>query len=122
MSKRNGSGEQSGQFLETKKRRTDDDDGPDVDPNDELDWDADDDNDMYLDAMGAEVFDCLFPFDVHGNNIFGIIQGDVKLSIPEHSKKQWCRKPLSPINPKNDTITFQQMDTDYYVAVSRKST
>ena len=57
--KRNGSGEQSGQFLEPKKRRTDDDDAPDVDPNDEFDWDADEDNDMYIDAMGAEVCDCL---------------------------------------------------------------
>ena len=41
----------------------------------------------------------------------------MKLSIPERSKKQWCRKPLAAIDAKKDDITFQQMDTDYYVAV-----
>ena len=49
--KRQGSGEQPAQFLDTKKRRTEDDDGPDVDPDEDIDWDADEDNDMYLDAM-----------------------------------------------------------------------
>jgi hypothetical protein len=52
--KRQGSGEQSGQFLESKKQRGgEDDEAPDMD--EEVEWDADDDNDMYLDAMGAEV-------------------------------------------------------------------
>ena len=52
--KRQSTGEQSGQFLETKKQRGgEDDDAPDMD--EEIEWDADDDNDMYLDAMGAEV-------------------------------------------------------------------
>ncbi len=52
--KRQSTSEQSGQFLETKKQRGgEDDDAPEMD--EEVDWDADDDNDMYLDAMGAEV-------------------------------------------------------------------
>jgi hypothetical protein len=55
--KRQNTGEQSGQFLETKKQRSgEDDDAPEME--EEIEWDADDDNDMYLDAMGAEVCFC----------------------------------------------------------------
>mmetsp|Transcript_66272 Transcript_66272/g.177460 ORF Transcript_66272/g.177460 Transcript_66272/m.177460 type:complete len:291 (-) Transcript_66272:641-1513(-) len=97
--KRQSSGEQSGSFLDSKRRRNEDDDAPDIDLDEDVDWGADDDADMYMDAMGEE--------------------GDVKLSIPERSKKQWCRKPVENLDTKTTAISFQQMDTDYYVAVPR---
>jgi len=40
-----------------------------------------------------------------------------EVSIPEHSKKRWCRAPAPALDAKKDAITFQQMDTDYYIAV-----
>lgn len=44
-------------------------------------------------------------------------QEDVGLSIPEASKKRWCRPPVAPFDPETKSISFQQMDTDYYTYV-----
>jgi hypothetical protein len=48
-------------------------------------------------------------------------QADVgtELSIPDASKKRWCRKPVKDLDPANHDLSFQQMDTDYYVQVIR---
>jgi len=33
----------------------------------------------------------------------------------EESIAKWARPPISPLDPKNDTITFQQIDLDHYL-------
>ena len=37
-------------------------------------------------------------------------------NAPEDSPtcQKWSRPPLKSIDPKNDAITFQQLDVDYY--------
>jgi hypothetical protein len=42
----------------------------------------------------------------------------IELSIPDASKKRWCRKPVKDFDPSKHDLSFQQMDTDYYVQAS----
>ena len=85
-------------FLGGKRPRQDEpeDDAPEVDPEEE--FELDEDEALYNDAMDVE---------------------EHELSIPEASKKRWCRPPVSPLDAATQPLILQQMDTDYYVQAPR---
>ena len=98
--KRHGSTAEEGtrDFLQTSKRPRGDpeDEPPEVNPEDEHDWD--DDDALYYDAMAVEEHD---------------------ISIPEASKHRWLRPAAPARDPKAQPLTLQQMDTDYHVQAPR---
>ena len=52
-------------------------------------------------------------------------ESSTPMEIPDvdeivNSKAKWSRPKPPTINPKSDEITFQQMDTDHYIAEPRE--